>query len=116
MSSFLNSISKRKKNPEQVVASALVFFTATAECTETRLSTKNNVCKRLGQMKNMRYGDSKTNEVDEEKALELARYIISENCLMIMIDKIELLPLEARKDTVIFIFSSKLTVCAKLIC
>ena len=78
MTSFLNSITKRKKTPEQLVLSACnslgsILINPPGDFSKI---PEENVCKRLGQMKTILYGDGKV-EVDEEKAIELARSIIS---------------------------------------
>ena len=56
--------------------------------------------KNMNQMKGILYGDSKTNFiVDEEKANELTRHIIQNDLLVKLVEHIEILPFEARKDT-----------------
>ena len=84
MTSFLNSITKRKKTPEQLVASACHSLTSICDqrtTPEVKASVDEILRKRLGQMKTILYGDGKVTEVDEEKAIELSRHIISVNSL-----------------------------------
>jgi hypothetical protein len=105
MTSFLNSITKRKKTPEQLVQSACGsldyiisqsnHFSGTAQdplpqhagantplsvaasANEKYVQASENLCKRLGQMKQLLYGDGKATDVDEEKVTELATKLIS---------------------------------------
>lgn len=105
MTSFLNSITKRKKTPEQLVTSAcgsLDYIITQANhfsgdvsqpalpshagantpvpsssANEKYVQACDNLCKRLGQMKQLLYGDGKASDVDEEKVNELAAKLIS---------------------------------------
>ena len=75
MTSFLNSITKRKKTPEQLVASACTSLD-TIQLGENA-AADDNLCKRLGKMKTILYGDGKATDIDEDKVCELASKIIS---------------------------------------
>lgn len=80
MTSFLNSITKRKKTPEQLVSSACTSLSGIYNKEHTGAvdsGAEDTLCKRLGQMKTILYGDGKSNEVDEDKAFELAQRIIA---------------------------------------
>lgn len=80
MTSFLNSITKRKKTPEQLVVSAsqsLISICDPEVSIEVKTSVDEILRKRLGQMKMILYGDGKVTEVDENKASELSRHIIT---------------------------------------
>ena len=82
MTSFLNSITKRKKTPEQLVASACTSLDSyhIGSINGENPAADDNLCKRLGQMKTILYGDGKAADIDEEKVSELASKLISVGC------------------------------------
>mmetsp|Transcript_9706 Transcript_9706/g.14630 ORF Transcript_9706/g.14630 Transcript_9706/m.14630 type:complete len:419 (+) Transcript_9706:219-1475(+) len=105
MSSFITSITKgRKKTPEQLVRLAARDLQDLAE-EQTVSELKNGVtpqedlCKRLSQIKVILYGDGDKAEVDEEKAIEVSKRIQEEGLMLQLIDKMDVIPFEARKDT-----------------
>ena len=120
---------KRIKTPEQLVESALQSFNkyiqsydqlhnhvSTESVTssneesrdinksqssnaENRIAAEEELQKRLNQMKIILYGDGKSNVIDEDKALELAKLSVQNDLIGKLIENIEILPFEARKDT-----------------
>jgi hypothetical protein len=80
MTSFLNSITKRKKTPEQLVnatCNSLSLYVDNYSKEEAKSAAEESLTKRLGQIKTLLYGDGKSTEVDEDKALELAKFAIT---------------------------------------
>lgn len=120
---------KRIKTPEQLVESALLSFNTYIQAydqphnhvstesitssneesrdvnksqssnAENRIAAEEELQKRLNQMKIILYGDGKSNIIDEDKALELAKLSIQNDLIGKLIENIEILPFEARKDT-----------------
>ena len=74
MTSFMSTITQRKRTPEQLVVSAKVSLNAYLDGDNT---AEENLGKRLAQIKLILYGDGDHPEVDEEKALEVARSVQS---------------------------------------
>lgn len=79
MSSFITSITKRKKSPDKLVRLCLQLLTEPSQPGSDEEggggSTDKEVlslCKRLSQMKAVLYGSDDKVEVDEEKAMELS--------------------------------------------
>jgi hypothetical protein len=68
MTSFLSTITQRKKTPEQLVISAKVSVNAYLEGEN---AAEENLGKRLAQIKRILYGGEDHPEVDQEKALEI---------------------------------------------
>ena len=66
---------------------------------DTHSVAEDELQKSLNQMKTILYGDNKTNIVDEEKAIELANLCIEHDLIVNLIQHIDILPFEARKDT-----------------
>mmetsp|Transcript_24160 Transcript_24160/g.24427 ORF Transcript_24160/g.24427 Transcript_24160/m.24427 type:complete len:342 (+) Transcript_24160:116-1141(+) len=107
MASFLSQMTKRKKNPDQIVR--LAHKALLESCPENAGPTpienkvmsppQEELCKRLSQMKTMLYGDGEKTDVDEDKAVELSRHIQAEGLMLQLIDKLKIIPFEARKDT-----------------
>ena len=93
--SFLSAITHRKKSPEQLVVSAkqslIAFFAGDTTAEE-------NLGKRLAQIKLILYGDGDHPEVDEGKALEVGKTVQSEGLIALIVENIENMPFEARKD------------------
>ena len=82
MSSFITSITKRKKTPDKLVRLCLQILTESAPLDiegETPDPDKEvqNLCKRLSQMKAVLYGSGDKVEVEEEKTMELSTSIQS---------------------------------------
>jgi len=78
---YMNSIlaiTKRKKSPDQIVklaSKALADVTNDSLSADERASQSDELCKRLAQMKTILYGEGDNLEIEEEKAIELSRYI-----------------------------------------
>ena len=70
----MSTITQRKRTPEQLVVSAKVSLNAYLDGDNT---AEENLGKRLAQIKLILYGDGDHPEVDEEKALEVARSVQS---------------------------------------
>lgn len=103
MTSFLNSISKRKKSPEQlVIASKQSLHSIIASNIlkeEEKHAATEILSKCLVEIKNVLYGSIDSTEVDEDKATEISRYTQSEGLMVLLIDHIDSIAFEARKDT-----------------
>ena len=95
MTSFLSAITQRKKTPEQLVASAKQSLTAFFG---GDLTAEENLVKRLAQIKLILYGDGDHPEVDEAKALEVGRSVQTEGLIALIVEHLEAMPFEARKD------------------
>ena len=93
--SFLSAITRKNKTPEQLVVSAkqslIAYFGGDTTAEE-------NLGKRLAQIKLILYGDGDHPEVDEGKALEVGKTVQSEGLIALIIENIENMPFEARKD------------------
>jgi hypothetical protein len=74
MSTFIASVTKRKKTPEKLVRLCLQHL---QDLSNTE--SEDEVCKRLSDMKTVLYGSGDKLEVDEEKAQELSIQIQSVN-------------------------------------
>lgn len=107
MSSFISAIGKphqKKTSPEQLVRAAqraLGDF-LDAPSGEKTSALSEELCRRLSQVKIVLYGganDGDKLDVDEEKAEEISQRIQEEGLLLQLIDKLVLIPFEARKDT-----------------
>lgn len=107
MSSFLHSITKRKKTPDQLVISAKSALHNLLDpngSPETKLSASQTLEKRLGQMKEILYGDSDPSyEIDENKIAELSQSLQDENLVQSVIFHLKDIPFEARKDTALIL-------------
>ena len=102
MTSFLSSIGKRKKTPDQLVASSIKALTTVLDVTakaETKATAMENLNKYLLGIKNILYGTSDVAEVDEEKTLEASKYIQQEKLIVLLINNLDSISFEARKDT-----------------
>ena len=82
-------------HPEEDISNISITTTTTdiLELTEP----EKKLCSRLHEMKVILYGEAEK-EVDEDKANELSRCIQNESLVMILVDKILIVPFEARKD------------------
>jgi calcium binding protein 39 len=104
MTSFLNSIGKKKKAHEQLVVTtkqavqALVDSATQKE--EDRLLVLDTVSKSLAEMKSQLCGTSDTPAVDEEKAVELSKHLQQEGVIALLISSLDQLSVETRKDFV----------------
>eukprot|EP01041_Mallomonas_annulata_P013397 gene13396-28406_t len=108
MASFLSQMTKRKKNPDQIVRLAIRALSESyAESMNANIildgkgssASQEELCKRLSQMKTILYGDGEKTDVDEEKAVELSKHIQTEGLLLQLVEKLKNIPFEARKDT-----------------
>lgn len=114
MSSFLNSIAKRKKTPSDLVTtakSALLILVDPAASADSKSASEKTIEKRLLQIKVILYGDgdaskvSQANaaapgsDVDDSKATELSRCLQQEHLIAMLIEHISIVPFESRKDT-----------------
>jgi calcium binding protein 39 len=103
MSSFITSITKRKKTPDKLVRICLQLLTE--PCAEGPSGDAadpekevQSLCKRLSQLKGILYGTGDRAEVEEEKARELSTSVQSSGLMIILVDKLSSIPFEARKD------------------
>jgi calcium binding protein 39 len=103
MTSFLNSIGKRKKSPEQLVLSAKQAVQSIIDASvkeEDRVSAVDTLGKSLLDIKNILCGTVENVEVDEEKVLEVSKCIQQEGLVGILIIQLDSATLEGRKDVV----------------
>ena len=84
MASFLSQMTKRKKNPDQIVKLAMKSLIEYCGESVTASNSSDNkiispsqeeLCKRLYQMKTILYGEGEKADVDEDKAIELSRHM-----------------------------------------
>lgn len=84
MTSFISNITKsRRKSPEQLVKLALravtdicndaIITPSTTDMKGGNSTPQEDLCKRLGQMKCILYGEGDKAEIDEERCIELSR-------------------------------------------
>lgn len=103
MTSFLNSIPKRKKSPDQLILSskqALQTIIDSSACKEDeKIAAMENLTKYLVDIKVVLCGSAECMELDEEKVLEASKYIQSEGLMKLLISNIDVIPFETRKDT-----------------
>jgi len=103
MTSFLNSIQKRKKTPDQLVVSSKQALQTIIDASVTREDEKatamENLNKYLVEIKNVLYGNIDNMELDDEKVQEASKYIQSEGLIKLLISNIDSVSFEARKDT-----------------
>lgn len=102
MTSFLTSITSRKKSPEQLCTSAITSLNSLLDINsniEDKNVAEDSLCKRLTQIKQILYGDDEHPQVDEDKAREIAKYLISHKLLAMLIENISNIPFEVRKNT-----------------
>lgn len=92
MSSFITSITKRRKSPDKLVRLCLQLLTepsrADSDTDGEPLDTEKSIqslCKRLSQMKAVLYGSGDKLEIDEEKAIELSTSIQSVSPLFLRV-------------------------------
>lgn len=113
MTSFLNTVPKRKKSAEQLVFSvneSIALLSADTFEDSSRSQTEQNLAKCLVEIKQLIFGDSEQQvetASDDERAREVVRHIQSENMLLKLIENLEIIPFESRKDTV-YIFNALL--------
>jgi calcium binding protein 39 len=109
MTSFLNSIGKRKKSPEQLVLSTKQTLQSIVdygnENKEEKLVAIESLNKYVADIKSLVHGKTASNgkedsnDFDEEKSIEISKYIQSENLFYLLISTIETVSFETRKDT-----------------
>mmetsp|Transcript_26319 Transcript_26319/g.43937 ORF Transcript_26319/g.43937 Transcript_26319/m.43937 type:complete len:555 (-) Transcript_26319:75-1739(-) len=110
MTSFLNNIGKRKKSPDQLVASSRQAMECIIGAGDGAVNSGNDnntaammetLGKNLIDIKNILYGhiDSSVTEIDEEKIQEISRCMQSEGLLLLLINNLDEISFEARKDT-----------------
>lgn len=103
MTSFLNSIGKRKKSPEQLVISSKQALQTIIDAANTKEEEKIAATESLGkclvEIKNVLYGSVDVPEVDEEKAGEISKYMQSDGLIALLIANLDVISFEARKDT-----------------
>jgi calcium binding protein 39 len=103
MTSFLNSIGKRKKSPEQLVLSAKQAVQSIIDASvkeEDRIGAVDTLGKSLLDIKNILCGTAENAEVDEEKVLEVSKCIQHEGLVGLLITQLDSATLESRKDVV----------------
>ncbi|CAM9456751.1 unnamed protein product [Chrysoparadoxa australica] len=88
MSSLLNTLTKKKKSPEQLVKAALQAIDA---------GDDEGLARRLQQMKVLLYGEDETEPI-EQKCREFSTAIQQSKLVPLLIDNLPALPFEARKD------------------
>lgn len=103
MTSFLNSIGKRKKTPDQLVISSKQALQTIVDASnakeEERVAAMETLGKSLVEIKNILYGSIENPDIDEEKAAEISKYMQSEGLIALLIHNLDSISFEARKDT-----------------
>jgi len=121
MSTFINTVGSasssskqqsaiRKTTPEQLVRLAQRDLSDLVEAQMHAAppimisppDKADDLCKKLSQLKSILYGltgDGDKTEVDEERAAEVSRRLQEQGLVLQLVDKLELIPFEARKDT-----------------
>lgn len=107
MTSFLNSIAKRKKTPDQLVMSTKQAMQTLIDNAvgkeEDKITASDTLAKSLIDMKNVLFGTTENPEVDDEKTAELSKAILQEDLMTVLLSNINILGIETRKDlSVIF--------------
>jgi calcium binding protein 39 len=119
MSSFLSSINKKKKTPEQLVVSIKDRIKQLRELNEEqgkegkeeqKNQLSNDIAKYLDEIKIILYGDHETTNansstvtspvpLEEEKIKEISHFIQIEGLMILLIQNMALISFESRKDT-----------------
>ena len=103
MTSFLNSIPKRKKSPDQLVLSSKqalqTIIDSSVSKEDERIAATENLAKYLVDIKVVLCGNAENLELDEEKVLETSKYIQSEGLMKLLISNFDVITFETRKDT-----------------
>jgi calcium binding protein 39 len=84
---------------DQTAAAAGAASATTTAASDAKASAETTFQKRIGQMKTILYGDGENPDIDEAKAVELSRSIQQEGFMLQLLDRLDDVPFEARKDT-----------------
>lgn len=103
MTSFLNSIPKKRKSPEQIIKStnqSLSLLQADSfETPEAKNEVSAALSKYILEIKQVLCGDADHPTVEEDKVKEVSIFIQQENLIIKLIHNLSLISFESKKDT-----------------